>query len=187
MVLERLWCLVFLLLPTKPLIIVSIQTLFWLSLAKTKWVRELQALFLRVTFRGPYLSKSCLPDFVAETQSPKNLLPCYFLVNSWTEFEGSSPCREIVVACLGLPGPSLMLPLLFLCVSCCFFCHLGACRFPFRRMFLSLFLCRFYSNAGALPSESACIPRALSIWGISTSTAFPLLVGLQGLVAVIWI
>ena len=47
--------------------------------------------------------------------------------------------------------------------------------------------CRFYSNAGALPGESASIPRALSIWGIVTSTAFPLLVGLQGLVFATWI
>ena len=52
-------------------------------------------------------------------------------------------------------------------------------------MFLSPFLCRFFSNAGALPGEPACIPRALSIWGIATSAAFPLLVaGLQGLVAI---
>ena len=78
------------LLPSKPRNIVSIQTLFWLSLAKAKLVRELQALSPQVTFRGPDLSQSCLPDFVAETQSPKNPLPCYFLVNSLTEFEGFS-------------------------------------------------------------------------------------------------
>ena len=54
--------------------------------------------------------------------------------------------------------------------------------FPFDKCFCH-FLCRFFSNAGALPGESACIPRALSIWGIVTLTAFSLLVGLQGLVA----
>ena len=55
-VLECLWCPVFVPLPSKPLSIVSIQTLFWLSLAKAKLVRELQTLSCRVAFRGPDLS-----------------------------------------------------------------------------------------------------------------------------------
>ena len=55
-VLVCLWCPVFVLLPSKPLNIVSIQTLFWLSLAKAKLVREFQTLSLGVAFRGPDLS-----------------------------------------------------------------------------------------------------------------------------------
>ena len=78
-------------LPSKPLNIVSIQTFFWLSLAKAKLVRELQTLFPRVAFTGPDLSQLCLPEFVAETQSLKNPLSCYFLVNSLTKFEGILP------------------------------------------------------------------------------------------------
>ena len=78
-------------LPSKLLNIMSIQTLFWLSLVKAKLVRELQTLSPRVAFRGPDLSQSCLPDFVAETQSPKHPLPCYFLVNSSMEFEEVLP------------------------------------------------------------------------------------------------
>ena len=78
-------------LPSKPLYIVSIQTLFWVSLAKVMLVRELQTVSPRVAFRGPDLSQSCLLDFVAETQSPKNPLPCYFLVNSLMEFEEVLP------------------------------------------------------------------------------------------------
>ena len=75
-------------LPSKSLNIVCIQTLFWLSLAKATLVRELQTLSPRVAFRGPDLSQLCLPDFVVETQNP---LPCYFLVNSLTKFEGVFP------------------------------------------------------------------------------------------------
>ena len=78
-------------LPSKPLNIVSIQTLFWLSLAKAMLVKELQTLSPRVAFRGPDLSQSCLPGFVAEIQSLKNPLSCYFLVNSLTKFEGVLP------------------------------------------------------------------------------------------------
>ena len=59
--------------------------------------------------------------------------------------------------------------------------------FPFDESFCRSFFVSFSLNAGGLPGESACILKALSIWGIATSTAFSLLVGLQGLGAPTWI
>ena len=69
----------------------TMKVLFLLSFATAKTVGELQALSRRVAFHGPDLSLAYLLEFVAKTESVRNLLPHSFLVKSLEEFVGDMP------------------------------------------------------------------------------------------------
>ena len=83
-------------LSSKPLQIITMTVFFLLSLATAKRVGELQALSIRVNFKGPDLSLSYLPEFVAKTESVKNPLSCAFLVKSLEEFVGDLPEERLL-------------------------------------------------------------------------------------------
>ena len=69
----------------------TLKVLFLLSLATAKRVGKLQALSHCVAFRGSDLSLSCLPEFVAKTESVRNPLPRSFLVKSLEGFLEGMP------------------------------------------------------------------------------------------------
>ena len=81
-VLEYLRCPVFELLFSKPLRVITVKTLFLLSLAMAKKIGELQALSRCVVSQGPDVYLSYLPEFVAKTESERNPLSRSFLVKS---------------------------------------------------------------------------------------------------------
>ena len=83
-------------LTSKPFKIVTIKTLFLLSLATAKGVGELQALSCRVAFSSSDISLSYLPEFVAKTESERNPLPRTFLVKSLSEFVGDLPEERLL-------------------------------------------------------------------------------------------
>ena len=68
--------------------ILTMKTLFLLSLSTAKRVGELKALSYRVAFKGPDLFRSSLPEFVNKTESEKNPPPHSFLLRSFEEFVG---------------------------------------------------------------------------------------------------
>ena len=72
------------------------KALFLLSLATAKRVGKLQALSFQVAYRGPDLSLSYLPEFVAKTQSERNSLPHSFLGKSLTDFVGDLPEERLL-------------------------------------------------------------------------------------------
>ena len=80
----------------KPLRVVMMKTLFLLSLVTAKRVSELQALSCHVVFQGPDISLTYLPEFVAKTESERNLLPRSFLVKSLVEFVGDLPEERLL-------------------------------------------------------------------------------------------
>ena len=148
----------------------SKKTLFLMSLATTKRVVELQALSSIVSFSSESAVVSYVPEFLAKTESALRPLPRSFLVKSLTDFVA------------GLDED------LLLCPVCCLRIYLqrtapGVNR-P-RRLFvsprnparliskngISYFLREVITEAGA-SSVAGVIPRAHSIRGVATSTAF---------------
>ena len=129
-VLEHFWGPVFKPLASKPLKIVTIKTLFLLSLATAKRVRELQALSCRVAFRSPDVSLSYLLSLWLRPSrrgilfhAPSWLSPCW---NLW----GISLMR----GCCVMSGVSEHIstpPLLYLHVPGLCLCHLSVHHIPF--------------------------------------------------------
>ena len=66
---------------------VTMKVLF-LVLATAKRVSELQALLRPVSFQGNDISLSYLPEFLAKTESERNLLPRFFVMRSLEDFVG---------------------------------------------------------------------------------------------------
>ena len=155
----------------KPLKVVMMKTLFLLSLATAKRVGELQAISCRVAFQGPDISLSYLLNFVTKTESERNPLPQSFLVKSLVEFVGDlleerllCPVRAVRTY---LDATSSLAPRprsLFVSPRC-----------PSRSLSknaLSYFLHQVISTAGAIQGDQSCLPRAHSIRGVATCTAF---------------
>ena len=143
---------------------------FLLTLATAKRVGELQALSCRVASRGPDMSLSYLPEFVAKTESEKNPLPRLFLVRSLEEFVGGPP--EECVLC---PVRAVKIYL-----------HVTSSVAPRPRSLLvsphrptrslsknalSFFLRRVIIDADAV-GGGALPPRAHSVRAVATSAAF---------------
>ena len=84
---------------SKPLKVITMKTLFLLSLAAAKRVGELQALLCHDAFQDPDTLLSYLPEFVAETESDRNPLPWSFLVKSIVEFVGDPPGGAVIMPC----------------------------------------------------------------------------------------
>ena len=77
----------------EPLSVVSLRqltkkTLFFLSLAIAQRLGELQAVSRSVSFSGPDIHLSFLPEFRAKTESEANCLPRSFVVRSLVSFVG---------------------------------------------------------------------------------------------------
>ena len=83
-------------LASKDLRTIMCKVLFLLSLDMAKRVGELQALSRSVAFCGKDLSLSYLPEFLAKTESERNLLPHSFLVRSLEEFVGYLPDNRVL-------------------------------------------------------------------------------------------
>ena len=84
-------------LSSKPLGVVTMKVSFFLALVMAKRVDELQAFSSHIAFRGPDLSLSYLPEFLAEMEeSKRNPLPCSFLVKSLLEFVGDLPEEHLL-------------------------------------------------------------------------------------------
>ena len=146
------------------------KTLFLISLATAKRVRELQALSRRVSFSSSSAGLSYVPEFVAKTESAIRPLPRSFEVKSLEDFTAGLP--EALLLC---PVRSLSAYLdrtsglvnrprrLFVSSKC-----------PSRAMSkngISYMLREVIVQSGA-SSQSGQVPRAHSIRGIATSSAF---------------
>ena len=94
--LDHLWGSYFEPLHSKSLKVVTMTTLFLLSVATAKRVGELRALSCCVAFQGPDVSSCYLSEFVAKTESERNHLPCSFLVKASVEFVGDLPEERLL-------------------------------------------------------------------------------------------
>ena len=146
------------------------KTLFLISLATAKRIGELQALSHRVSFSSLSAGLSYVPEFIAKTETATRPLPRSFEVQSLGDFEVGLP--EDLLLC---PVRSLSAYLtrtsnvvnrprrLFVSSKC-----------PSRAMSkngISYLLCEVIVQSGA-SSQSGQAPRAHSIRGIATSSAF---------------
>ena len=146
------------------------KTLFLLSLATAKRVGELQALSRRVSFSSSSAGLSYVPEFVAKTESAIRPLPRSFEVKSLGDFAA------------GLPEDLLLCPVRSL--SAYLTRTSGIVNRP-RRLFVSSkcpsramskngisYMLREVIVQSGASSQSGQVPRAHSIRGISTSSAF---------------
>ena len=146
------------------------KTLFLISLATAKRIGELQALSRRVSFSSSSAGLAYVPEFVAKTESAIRPLPRSFEVKSLGDFAAGLP--EDLLLC---PVRSLSAYLdrtsglvnrprrLFVSSKC-----------PSRAMSkngISYMLREVIVQSGA-SSQSGQVPRAHSIRGIATSSAF---------------
>ena len=148
----------------------SKKTLFLISLATAKQVSELQALSKIVSFSAEGAVVSYVPEFLAKTESALRPFPRSFLVKSLADFAAGLDedllycpvrCLRIYLQCT---APGVNRPRrLFVCL-----------RNPMRaisRNAISYFLPKVIAEAGA-SSVANVVPRAHSIRGVATSTAF---------------
>ena len=159
----------------EPLMTISLRdltrkTLFLISLATAKRVGELQALSHRVSFSSSSAGLSYVHEFVAKTESAMRPLPRSFEVKSLGDFAAGMP-KDLLLC----PVRSLSAYLdrasglvnrphrLFVSSKC-----------PSRAMSkngISYMLREVFVQSGA-SSQSGQVPRAHSIRGIATSSAF---------------
>ena len=146
------------------------KTLFLLSLATAKRVGEIQALSRRVSFSSSAAGLSCVPEFVAKTESALRPLPRSFEVPSLGDFVA------------GMPEDLLLCPVRLL--SAYLDRTSGIVDRP-RRLFVSS-KCRSRSMSkngisymlrevivqSSASLQSGRVPRAHGIRGIATSSAF---------------
>ena len=146
------------------------KTLFLIALATAKRIGELQALSRLVSFSSSAAGLSYVPEFVAKTETATRPLPCSFEVQSLGDFAAGLP--EELLLC---PVRSLSAYMtrtsqvvnrpcrLFVSPKC-----------PSRAMSkngISCMLREVIVQSGA-SSQSGQAPRAHSIRGIATSSAF---------------
>ena len=148
----------------------SRKTLFLLALATAKRVRELQALSRAVSFSASAAGISYVPEFLAKTESAVHSLPRSFSVPSLGDFAAGltedlllCPVRALreyvsrTASFVNRPRRLFVAP-----------------RCPTRAMSknaISYFLRKVIVHAGA-SSEELAAPKAQSIRGIATSSAF---------------
>ena len=134
----------------------------------------------RVAFQVPDLSLLYLPKFVAKPESEQNPLPHSFFVKFLVEFVGVFP--EEWLLC---PVRAVRIYLAVTTSLALRPCSLFMSRFLLRSLSknsLSYFLRQVISSAGALQGDQTGPPRAHSIRGVATSTAFfAQRVGLRGI------
>ena len=146
------------------------KTLFLFSLATAKRVREIQALSRRVSFSSSAAGLSYVPEFVAKTESALRPLPRSFEVQSLGDFAA------------GLPEDLLLCPVRAL--SAYLDRTSGIVNRP-RRLFVSSkcpsramskngisYMLREVIVQSGASLQSGQVPRAHSIRGIATSSAF---------------
>ena len=148
----------------------SRKTLFLLSLATAKRVRELQALSRRVSFSSSAAGLSYVPEFVAKTESACRPLLRSFEVKSLGDFAAGlpedlllCPVRSLSAYLTRTSGIANRPRRLFVSSKC-----------PSRAMSkngISYMLREVIVQSGA-SSQSGQVPRAHSIRGIATSSAF---------------
>ena len=154
---------------SKDLRTVTCKVLFLLFFATAKWVSELQALSRSVAFCGKDLSLSYLPEFVAKTESERNLLPRSFSVRSLEEFVGDLPDDRLLCLVRAVrvylqvtealrPHPHT----LFVPPSCT--------SRSLSKNALSFFTQRVIIDSGA--ASEGVSPRAHSVRGVATSVSF---------------
>ena len=146
------------------------KTLFLLSLATAKRVGEIQALSRRVSFSSSAAGLSYVPEFVAKTESALRPLPRSFEVPSLGDFAA------------GMPEDLLLCPVRAL--SAYLDRTSGIVNRPRRLFVSSKYPSRAMSKNGisymlrevivqsGASSRSGQVPRAHSIRGIATSSAF---------------
>ena len=146
------------------------KTLFLISLATAKRVGELQALSHRVSFSSSSAGLSYVPEFVAKTESALRPLPRSFEVKSLGDFAA------------GLPDDLLLCPVRSLSA---YLDRTSTIVNRPRRLFVSSkcpsravskngisYLLRELIVQSGASSQSGQVPRAHSIRGIATSSAF---------------
>ena len=146
------------------------KTLFLISLATAKRVRELQALSRRVSFSSSSAGLSYVPEFMAKTESAMRPLPRSFEVKSLGDFAA------------GMPEDLLLCPVRSLSAYLDRMSGLGnrprrlfvSSKCPSRAMSkngISYMLGEVIVQSGA-SSQSGQVPRAHIIRDIATSSAF---------------
>ena len=159
----------------EPLTTISVRdltrkTLFLLSLATANRVGEIQALSRRVSFSSSAAGMSYVPEFVAKTESAFRPLPCSLEFPSLGDFAAGMP--EDLLLCpvralsayLDRTSGIVNRPRRLFVSS----------KFPSRAMSkngISYMLHEIIVHSGA-SSRSGQVPRAHSIRGIATSSAF---------------
>ena len=142
------------------------KTLFLVSLATAKQVSELQALSNIDSFSSEGAVVSYVPEFLAKMESALRPLPRSFLVKSLTDFAAGLDenlllcpvlCRRVYLQRTA-PGVNRH--------RCLFLSPRISTRA------ISYFLCEVIAEAGA-STVAGVVPRAHSIRGVATSTAFP--------------
>ena len=146
------------------------KTLFLISLATAKRVGELQALSHRVSFSSSSAGLSYVPEFVAKTESALRPLPRSFEVKSLRDFAAGLPDDLLLCPVQSLSATWIGLLLLSIGLVACLF----RLKCPSRAMSkngISYLLRELIVQSGA-SSQSGQVPRAHSIRGIATSSAF---------------
>ena len=157
-------------LSTASLCDITRKTLFLIALATAEQVGELQALSRLVSFSSSSAGLSCVPEFVAKTETAMRPLPRSFEVKSLGDFAA------------GLPEELLLCPVWSLSAYMAKTSHLVnrprrlfvSPKCPSRAMSkngISYMLRELIVPSGA-SSQSDQAPRAHSIRGIATSSAF---------------
>ena len=131
------------------------KTLFLVALASAKRVSELQALSRTVAFSSSAAAVVYVPEFLAKTDSALRSLPCSFDIPSLSDF----------AACL--PDEMLLCPVRALLE----YVARTAAITNRPRNGISFLLREVIVHSGASPNDAAA-PRAHSIRGIATSSAF---------------
>ena len=144
------------------------KTLFLISLATTKRVGELQALSHRVSFSSSSTGLSYVPEFVAKTESALRPLPHSFEVKSLGDFAAGLPNDLLLCpvrslsAYLDKTSNIVNRPRRLFVLSKCSFRAMSKNGISIRELIV---------HSGA-SSQSGQVPRAHSIRGIATSSAF---------------
>ena len=148
----------------------SRKTLFLLALATAKRVGELQALSRAVSFSSSAAGISYIPEFLAKTESAVRSLPRSFSVPSLGDFAAGLPEDLLLCPVRSLREYVRRTETLVNCPRRLFV----APRCPSRAMSknaISYFLREVIVQSGA-SSEELAAPKAHSIRGIATSSAF---------------
>ena len=140
-----------------------------LSLATAKRVSELQALSRSVAFCGKDLLLSYLPEFVAKTESERNLLPRSFLVRSVEEFVGDLPGDRVLCPVRAVRVYLRVTEALRPCPRTLFVSPSCPSR-SLSKNALSFFIRRVIIDSGA--AGEGVSPRSHSVRGVATSVSF---------------
>ena len=146
------------------------KTLFLVALATAKRVGELQALSRVVSFSSSAAGLSYVPEFMAKTETAVRPLPLSFSVQSLSEFAAGLP-EDLLLCPVRSFGEYVQRTSRFVNRPRRLFV---SPRCPSRAMSkngISLFLLEVIVHSGA-SSEAVAAPRAHSIRGIATSSAF---------------